>query len=430
MSFKLQGIDMLGIKSVVDADHFNAIRGGLLNSIGINNFKATNQGTATPASQINMTCDRTRLWDPDGNTPALAKEVDTTVDFTICDGFTFDKCAGGVTISGGDNASYPASRVFDDSTSTDWVCSQTSPNVANNAYIGYDFGAGVTVNVSKLRYLGSGQGFGSNRQITNADVQYSDNGTAWTTAASISIDSDPTVWQQFAVPGSLGAHRYWRILATSEPRGGTGFTWTVCEIEMMEALGGAGAGGLDTGSPTADTWYYLWLIGKCAAGDGRATDIASLASLSASSPTMPSGYTHRRLVGVCRTDSSGNLIDFVQIGADWLYLERQQVVYRTTTIARTTQSLADLVPPDALVGLITFRSYSPYGTSEAGGYLYVTDAENEITWFDSDKIEESQTTLWMPVPGQQFDYAWNDTVGTNYLYVYCLGFRWPIDKEP
>ena len=272
MSFTLQGIDMLGIKSELDADHLNAIRGGLLNAIGIDNFKATNHGANWV---IYLTCDRVRLWDPSGNTPALAKDID------------------------------------------------------------------------------------------------------------------------------LNVH-----------------------------LNNSGAGGLDTGSKAVNKWYYLWLIGKCAAGDGRATDLAGMASLSASSPIMPAGYTHRRLVGVCRTDASGNLLGFVQIGATWLYQRRQQVVYRTSTTARTTQSLAAFVPPEALIGLLTYRTYSPSSTDEAGGGIAVTGTTGEITNFDSDKVEESQATVWMPVPGQQFDYRWTESAGSNYLYIYCLGFRWPVYKEP
>jgi hypothetical protein len=272
MSFELQGIEMLGIKSEVDADHLNALRWALLNAIGIDNFKATNQGTTTPASQIELTSDRVRLWDPTGNTPGIAKDVDVTVDLS--------------------------------------------------------------------------------------------------------------------------------------------------------------AGGLDTGSLTSDTWYYLWLIALCGANDGRATNLAAIASLSASAPTMPAGYTHRRLVGFCRTDPSSNLFDFVQIGPYWLFLERQQVLYSAVPIARTTYSLANFMPPEALIGLLNYRTYSPFGTSEAGGGMAVTGATEEFTDFDSDKVEESQATVWMPCIGQQADIRWREDAGTNYLYVYSLGSRWPINKEP
>lgn len=69
---------------------------------------------------------------------------------------------------------------------------------------------------------------------------------------------------------------------------------------------GTNAGGLDTGSKAASTWYYVWLIRK----DSNAA-IDALFSLSATSPTMPSGYTGKRRLGSIRTDGSSNLLGFL-----------------------------------------------------------------------------------------------------------------------
>jgi hypothetical protein len=55
-----------------------------------------------------------------------------------------------------------------------------------------------------------------------------------------------------------------------------------------------GAGGLDTGSMSDDTWYYVWVVGK---SDGT---VAGLLSLSSTDPTMPSGYSYKRRVGSWR----------------------------------------------------------------------------------------------------------------------------------
>ncbi len=53
------------------------------------------------------------------------------------------------------------------------------------------------------------------------------------------------------------------------------------------------ANGLDTGSIANATWYFIWAI-----SDG--TTNASLASLSSTAPTMPSGYTYKKLLGAIR----------------------------------------------------------------------------------------------------------------------------------
>jgi len=59
------------------------------------------------------------------------------------------------------------------------------------------------------------------------------------------------------------------------------------------------ANALDTGTLAASTWYSVWVI-----WNGATT--AGLLSLSATAPTLPSGYTHKARVGWIRTDASGN----------------------------------------------------------------------------------------------------------------------------
>jgi hypothetical protein len=65
-----------------------------------------------------------------------------------------------------------------------------------------------------------------------------------------------------------------------------------------------GANGLDTGSEAANTWYSLWVIYK-----PTTNTTAGLISISASSPTMPSGYAKKRLIGWVRNDASSNFTD-------------------------------------------------------------------------------------------------------------------------
>lgn len=70
-----------------------------------------------------------------------------------------------------------------------------------------------------------------------------------------------------------------------------------------------GANGLDTGAIAASTWYSLWVI-------WNGTTTAGLMSLSATAPTLPSGYTHKARVGWIRTDDTANKypLAFVQYG--------------------------------------------------------------------------------------------------------------------
>jgi hypothetical protein len=73
-----------------------------------------------------------------------------------------------------------------------------------------------------------------------------------------------------------------------------------------------GANGLDTGARTSSTWYNLFLI-------SNGTTTAGLASISATAPTLPSGYACFVRVGAMLTDGSGNFMRTKQIGREVQY---------------------------------------------------------------------------------------------------------------
>ncbi len=79
-------------------------------------------------------------------------------------------------------------------------------------------------------------------------------------------------------------------------------------VSLTVNLDNAGANGLDSGSLAANTGYYLYVI------DNGATT-AGLASTSATTPVMPTGYTYKALVGWCTTDNTAtpfNIKEFEQ----------------------------------------------------------------------------------------------------------------------
>jgi hypothetical protein len=72
---------------------------------------------------------------------------------------------------------------------------------------------------------------------------------------------------------------------------------------------GDAAGGLDTGTIAASTWYHFWAIRR---SDTGVTDY--LFSTSATSPTMPTNYDAKRRIGAVATDASSNWQPFAQNG--------------------------------------------------------------------------------------------------------------------
>lgn len=103
----------------------------------------------------------------------------------------------------------------------------------------------------------------------------------------------------------------------------------------------SGANGLDTGTRTASNWYYLFII-------YNGTTIAGLASLSANSPTMPSGYTYSLLVGAVYCNSSNAFDLYDQVGERIYREETSNLLGSGGGVATfTLVSLAAIVPPIA-----------------------------------------------------------------------------------
>jgi hypothetical protein len=79
-------------------------------------------------------------------------------------------------------------------------------------------------------------------------------------------------------------------------------------VSLTADLAHVGLNGLDAGTVTADSWYYVWLIAK------QAGDNAALLSLSSDNPALPRGFTFKAFIGAVQTDSNSKLYGFSQIG--------------------------------------------------------------------------------------------------------------------
>jgi hypothetical protein len=75
---------------------------------------------------------------------------------------------------------------------------------------------------------------------------------------------------------------------------------------------GTGNGALDTGTIAANTWYHVHLIKNV-----TAVLVDVLISLSATAPTLPSGYTEFRRIGSMKTNASSQWTLFRQDGDEF-----------------------------------------------------------------------------------------------------------------
>jgi hypothetical protein len=94
---------------------------------------------------------------------------------------------------------------------------------------------------------------------------------------------------------------------------------------------GNNAGGLETGSIAASTWYHVYAILNPGTG---AVDY--LFSTNAAAPTaFPSGFTQARRIGSFKTDGSNAIIPYKQFGDEFLWVTGAQDVNSNFTSTAT-----------------------------------------------------------------------------------------------
>jgi hypothetical protein len=120
-------------------------------------------------------------------------------------------------------------------------------------------------------------------------------------------------------------------------------------------LATTGANGLDTGSIAASTFYHVFII-------YNGTTFAGLASTSATSPSLPSGYTYSMRIGTMQTDGSSHLRKTYQTG--------RRVKFSSSA-------------PTIGTGTITYATFFP-STSEAALIQGITSTVTNDTWSISD----------------------------------------------
>lgn len=134
---------------------------------------------------------------------------------------------------------------------------------------------------------------------------------------------------------------------------------------------GTSQGGLDTGTIAASTWYHVFLIKNLASGN-----VDVLYSLSPTAPTMPAGYTVKRLIGSVLTTAGSLITDFIQIGDETLWRATVTGVGTAGSVAATALTLAGIP-----TGIKVNAKLSALAVANAGGEgrfrLYSPDQNDE-----------------------------------------------------
>jgi hypothetical protein len=130
-------------------------------------------------------------------------------------------------------------------------------------------------------------------------------------------------------------------------------------------------GSLDTGAIAATTGYHVHLIRKDLDGT-----IDVLLSTSATSPTMPSGWTARRRIGSIRTDGASQIVAFTQFGDEVLW--DVPFIDVDVTNPGTAAALRSLTVPSGLV-VTAFVSAGMYAGSNNTDMLVSSPAVSDAT---------------------------------------------------
>ena len=132
-------------------------------------------------------------------------------------------------------------------------------------------------------------------------------------------------------------------------------------IAINTANGVGTANGLDTGVLAANTWYNVYCM-------YNGTTVASLFSISATAPTLPSGYTYFSRIGTVYLDGSKNMRGFKQYRnrTQWVVgsnLSGMPIITNAatgniSTPTYTSFSVSTFVPPTAMSIVLVGSSIS------------------------------------------------------------------------
>ena len=220
------------------------------------------------------------------------------------------------------------------------------------------------------------------------------------------------------------------ILENSEVSSDDGNKILIASTDLTVDITLSGVGGLDTGAEAVDTWYYIWMIGGISSSAG-------LLSLSSTAPTMPSGYTYKRLIGAVKNGGDGHFERFLQQGNSVVYYDDDLAIISTSNPATTltTVSGSDYLPDGLNIRQALIKIYMEVSWAATDGSRCWTRGgivnENLRSNVISDQ-DPSVSEYWQPVDVlEEFDYRVEDIgwLGNWEGYAFTIivqGYKFPL----
>ena len=190
----------------------------------------------------------------------------------------------------------------------------------------------------------------------------------------------------------------------------------------------SGVNGLDTGIEAIDTWYAIHVIND----EQGVLDQAGLLSISATSPTLPSGYDTFRRVGWVRNNASSDFVGFVQhlkANTRCYYYNAPPTSTRAlqngSEITWTNVDLSSYIPPTSHSVLLNVQfSTGVAGSASDVVVIKPTNILNSAIRMGPGVVSNSKMTLSQQIAtdeSQQIDYRVSDA--NNDATIIIKGFN-------
>ena len=192
---------------------------------------------------------------------------------------------------------------------------------------------------------------------------------------------------------------------------------TLYNVSFSINSAASGVNGLDTGSIAASTWYAVYII-------YGVSGTAGLISLSASSPTLPSGYTSFVRVGWVYTDATANKYPFpiIQRGRNAAYSIQagsnltawRTMVSVSATTAQSGISWSTFMPSTASAVIARVVLTPTSGASSLS--LYANSGSGSLLFKLSNTTDSSSVELVKIIPESSNIY-YSTSLGTSAVFV-------------
>ncbi|MBF0237976.1 MAG: hypothetical protein HQM12_09745 [SAR324 cluster bacterium] len=204
-----------------------------------------------------------------------------------------------------------------------------------------------------------------------------------------------------------------------------GIGYVAASVSTNADITSSGAGGLDTGSEAANTWYYIWVI-------SNGTTTTGLLSTSAASPTMPSGYSFKRLVGAV-ANSGTDFIPFYQAGN---YVQITATNSPTISSGFTSQSYtvlnlsSGMFSPPALTKAVHTLIYSSRTAEAFTIYIGNSTIDNQNIYFytqqDTSAFTAGSFPVWIEHDQSVQTLNWRNVNINSTSHIYLKGYRYDL----